>query len=409
MNTPKQYNIKVIPKKWWQIEYKVFLWYDKEDAKKEASSQWYQIISEDKDIQAVEYWKNDKPLFYSKKITKKDILLFFELFSNLTNLPPLKQVEILKKQTKKFIMKLFYDDLTTYISKWKSLHDIIEMPKWKKFFSHNQVELIKVWENTQNLDETIRNLAEEQKNELEIKSALIMAAVYPLMILTTLILASFVLFIFILPQMMVLTWWMELPPLTQILFDIRWLILNYWYLTIWLIITVFIWVYVLIQWYQWRFLFHRFLLMLPWVWQLLRMRTEMQISKILEFSSKAWMQPDQKLELLLSWVNNLVYKEYFKDHNKTINMWWKLINIFSNDKMFSFRLQWYIETWDLPTGDLGKLMKVHYDRTLVEIQKVVKLVQTLLNTIIIFILWWVVWLFAGWILQLVLKMTESVL
>ncbi len=135
----------------------------------------------------------------------------------------------------------------------------------------------------------------------------------------------------------------------------------------------------------------------------------MQISKILEFSSKAWMQPDQKLELLLSWVNNLVYKEYFKDHNKTINMWWKLINIFSNDKMFSFRLQWYIETWDLPTGDLGKLMKVHYDRTLVEIQKVVKLVQTLLNTIIIFILWWVVWLFAGWILQLVLKMTESVL
>ncbi len=145
MNTPKQYNIKVIPKKWWQIEYKVFLWYDKEDAKKEASSQWYQIISEDKDIQAVEYWKNDKPLFYSKKITKKDILLFFELFSNLTNLPPLKQVEILKKQTKKFIMKLFYDDLTTYISKWKSLHDIIEMPKWKKFFSHNQVELIKVW------------------------------------------------------------------------------------------------------------------------------------------------------------------------------------------------------------------------------------------------------------------------
>jgi hypothetical protein len=51
---------------------------------------------------------------------------------------------ILKKQAKKYIMVLFYEDLSIYITKGKSLYDIISMPKWKKFFSHNQLELIRV-------------------------------------------------------------------------------------------------------------------------------------------------------------------------------------------------------------------------------------------------------------------------
>jgi len=408
MDKVKQYNIKIIPQKGWQTEYKVFLWYNKDDAKKEASSQGYQIISDDKDIQEIEYWKNNKPFFYSKKITKKDILLFFELFSNLNNLSISKQVMILKKQAKKYIMVLFYEDLSIYITKGKSLYDIISMPKWKKFFSHNQLELIRVWEQTKNLNETIKNLAEEQKNELEVRASLIMAAVYPILILITLIIASIILFIYILPTMMVLTWWLDLPPLTQILFDIREFILNYGFYFLWFIIILIVTIYILIQWYHGRLILHKFLLISPWINQLIKSRIEMQISKILEFSSSAWMTPLEKVNLLYNWVDNLIYKEYFFNRIWDIERWWKLISVFSVDKMFSAPMQWYIETWDI-NKNLEDLMRVHYNTTLKNIQKTVKLVQMLLNTIIIFLLWWLVWLFAGGILQLVLKLTESVL
>jgi len=408
MNKVKQYSIKVIPSNGWDTEYKAFLWYDKNDAKREAWQQWYQIISDDKDIRELEYWENKKPFFYSKKISSKDILLFFELFSNLNNLPISKQVSILKKQARKYIMKLFYEDLSTYISKWKSLYDIISMPKWKKFFSNNQLELIKIWEQTKNLNETIKNLAEEQKNELEVRSSLLMVAVYPMLILITVIIASIILFIYILPMIMSLTGEIELPTLTQILFDVRVLILNYWLIFLWTIIFSLVLIYILIQWYQWRFIFHKILLVLPWIKQLLKARIEMQISKILEFSSSAGMTPLDKVHLLCNWVNNLVYKEYFHMKIKNIERWGKLIEVFSMDKLFSAPMQWYIETWDI-NKNLEDLMRVHYSTVLWNIQKRVKLIQMILSTLIIFLLWWIVWLFAWWVLQLVLKITESVL
>jgi general secretion pathway protein F len=235
-----------------------------------------------------------------------------------------------------------------------------------------------------------------------------MAAVYPALILITLIIASVILFIYILPTMMVLTWWIELPPLTQLLFDIRDVLLNYWLFILLFLIVFIVTILVLIQWYQWRLFFHRVLLILPWINQLLKARIEMQIAKILEFSSSAWMTPLEKVNLLYNWVNNLVYKEYFKEKIRTIEMWGKLISVFSIDNMFWPQLQWYIETWDL-NKNLDDLMRVHYNTTLNNIQKNVKMVQTLMNAIIIFLLWWVVWIFAWWILQLVLELTQSVL
>jgi len=265
-----------------------------------------------------------------------------------------------------------------------------------------------VWEQSQKLDETILNLAEEQKNELEVKSSLLMAWLYPLLIFLTLIIASIILFLYILPMMMVLTGWIELPPLTQLLFDIRWFILNYGFIFLGLLVVTIIIIFVLIQGYQGRFILHTVLLHLPGIKQLLKSRIEMQISKILEFSSTAQMTPLAKVNLLYTWVNNLVYKEYFKSKIKNIQMWGKLIWVFFDDKMFSAQIQWYIETWDI-NKNMDVLMHVHYDTTLKSIQKSVKLIQTLMNTIIIFLLGTIVWIFAWGILQLVLKMTESVL
>lgn len=408
MNKIKQYNIKVIPRKWWEPRDKIFLWVDIEDAKKEAISQDFQIISEDKDIYEVEYWTNTVPLFYSKNISKRDVLMFFELFSNLNNLPITKQIAILKKQSKKYIMRVFFDELQEYIAKWNNLYEILSMDKWKKFFTHNQLELIRVWEKTSELNETIKNLAEEQKNELEVKSQLIMAAMYPIMILIALVAASLVLFLYILPKMMVLTWWIELPPLTSILFAVRNFIIDYGLYVAWFFFALTVLILILIKWESGRYVFHKVLLWIPWIKQLMKSRIEMQISKILEFSSRANMTPLDKVRLLYNWIDNLVYKYYFQDSIQIIEGGSKLINIFSKDSMFSAPMQWYIETWDI-NKNLDELMLVHYRTTLNNIQKNVKMVQMLLNTIILFLLGWVVGLFAWWVLQLVLKMTESVL
>jgi hypothetical protein len=46
----------------------------------------------------------------------------------------------------------------------------------------------------------------------------------------------------------------------------------------------------------------------------------MQISKILEFSSKAGMTPIMKINLLENGIDNLFYKEYFTSKANSINM-----------------------------------------------------------------------------------------
>jgi len=408
MESVKQFNIKVIPEKWGQSEFKIFLWYDKDDAQLQAINQWYQIISEDKDIHIVEYWSDSKPFFYSKKITKKDILLFFELFWNLEWLPPTKQIEILKKQAKKYIMKIFYDDILHNISRWKSLHHILELPKWKKFFTHNQLELIKVWEQTKNLNETIVNLWNEQKNELEIKAQIVTAAAYPVVVFILLTVCSLILFIYILPTMLSITGGMDLPFLTQILFDIRTFILDYWIITLVLLIIVASILVSLTRWYNGKLFLHKFLIVCPGLKWLIKSRVEMQISKILEFSSKAQMTPFAKIELLENWVDNLYYKEYFTSKKWSISLGWKLVNIFLDDKLFSAAIQWYIETWDI-NKNLDILMGKHYTTILKNIQNHIKLVHTLLSAFTILVLWAVVLLFAWWIFQLVIWLTDSVL
>jgi len=133
----------------------------------------------------------------------------------------------------------------------------------------------------------------------------------------------------------------------------------------------------------------------------------MQISKILEFSSSAQMTPLEKVELLSHGVDNLVYKKYFIENTIKVERWDKLIDIFSDDTLFSAPLQWYIETGDL-NKNLDVLMLAHYDTTLKLIQDNVKMITKILEVLVTFIMGAIVLVLAWWIFQLILTLTDGV-
>lgn len=411
MKNIQQYEIKVVSNndKSGNIENILFIWDSVEWAKEDAKSQGYQILSLDSEIKAVEYWKETKPLFYSKNISKKTVQLFFENFSNLRNIPISKKVDILKKQSRKYIMKLFFEDMQLQIMKWKSLYQFLSNEKWSRYFTHNQLELIRVWEQTDNLEKTLYNLSVEQKNELATKRAILSALIYPVIVLIATIMCWWILFFYVLPMIQEFVWDLDdLPPLTAILFWTKEFIFNYWKIVLFLSVSIIVAFTLSVRTTAWRYYYHKLLLLLPAIKLLVKARAEMQISKIVEFSSAAQMTPYDKVGLLKNGVDNLVYRNHFKNNHEKISTWNTLYSLFNDDKLFSLTLQAYIETWDI-NKNLDVLMLNHYENTLNNIHVAIHAVIQISMAVILILLAMVAIIFAGWILQLFQAMTSNFL
>jgi len=166
---------------------------------------------------------------FRKKIKKGDITTFTRQLATMVNagLPITEALSILRMQTKssfQVIITRILADVEGGESFSKAL------ARHGKIFSPTYIALIKSGETGGVLDKVLLRLADNLEKEQEFRGKVRSALVYPVIIITGMILVGFIMMIFVMPRLTTLydEFQAELPLPTRILIGFSNLIITFW-------------------------------------------------------------------------------------------------------------------------------------------------------------------------------------
>ncbi len=171
-------------------------------------------------------------LFGGSKVKLKNLVVFSRQFATMINagIPMLRCLEILRTQTKDPVLREALTTVHSDVSSGTSLNEAIG--KHPSVFNKLYVNMVKAAEVGGVLDTILDRLANFLEYELEVRSKIKSAMMYPVMVLVFSIVMLFALFTFVLPKFKEIFEGMnvEIPPVTAFLFGIGDFFQAYWWL-----------------------------------------------------------------------------------------------------------------------------------------------------------------------------------
>lgn len=171
-------------------------------------------------------------LFAPSKVKLKNLVVFSRQFATMINagIPMLRCLEILQNQTKDPVLKQCLASVGSDVSSGLALNEAIA--KHPAVFNKLYVNMVKAAELGGVLDTILDRLANFLEYELEVRSKIKSAMMYPILVLIFSIVMLFALFTFVLPKFKEIFEGMnvEIPPVTAFLFGIGDFFQAYWWL-----------------------------------------------------------------------------------------------------------------------------------------------------------------------------------
>ena len=162
-----------------------------------------------------------------------EILVIFcrQLFSlTKAGIPILRSMKGLTQNCTNKLLKDALEDVGNELSSGRSLSDAMQMHP--RVFSSLFTSMINVGENTGRLDEALEQLSGYYEQELETRKRIKTAMRYPVLVIAFIMVAMFVLNIFVIPQFATMfnRFGVDLPFLTQVLIGTSNFFVNHWVL-----------------------------------------------------------------------------------------------------------------------------------------------------------------------------------
>lgn len=339
--------------------------------------------------------KNSKNI----KIKTKKKIEFFDSLSNLINswIPITNSLNIMLFQTKDKKVKQIIQDLIKDISKWRKIEDSLK--EYFKIFSQFDIYMIKMWEITWKLGNSLEIIREREEKNDELKTKVVWALIYPCIIVTLSICMIIWFMVFVIPkvQKMYIDAKVNLPSLTQsVIGASEFLQTNYLFLII-LIFLIFFWLKVFKEWKKTKVYFDKMVLEIPIFWPLLRKKILSIFASTLGTLLKNWIMINEALNITKKSLENEYYERRIDEIIEKLNEWIALSELMGimklkeskSDDYFPIELASWVkiweQTWKLP--DLLVKMAIKFNK---EIDIIVKWLSTAIEPIVIILVWWVV-------------------
>lgn len=170
-------------------------------------------------------------LSYFNRIKDKEIVVFSRQLSVMVaaSVPLVKALKTIVRQTKNINFKVIISDIADEVDGGAKLS--ISMGRYPRVFSNFFVQMVRSAETTGKLDEILIYLADQAEKDYDLKGKVKSAMIYPVFIISTLIVVGFAMMIFVVPQLLgVLTeGGGELPVTTKALVFISGFLQSYWW------------------------------------------------------------------------------------------------------------------------------------------------------------------------------------
>lgn len=347
------------------------------------------------------------------KITVKDKALFYEHLSNLvewwvTVLEALWSF-LDKTENPKMFKEIW--NLLIFIESWDWFS--IAMKKMPEIFDKKEVAIIEAWESSWTMQKSFENLAEQLREQEELKQKAKSALTYPLIIMVFLIVAVLIIMTYVIPKLTPIfeTTQTELPFATKTLIATSNFVTNNFILIILIIIWMMFSYWVFIRTYSWKKFFDELYLKLPIINKIYKNYLITQISSNLWLLIWAWIPIIKTLRLTWEWTNNTVYNEAMEMIANKVSNWLKITqSIEEIDPLHIYFPNDFVQiiaAWE-KTSTINKVcskLKIQYKR---EVEHSIWVLIKWIEPMAILIAWVFVLWFAFAIFSAVLKITETV-
>lgn len=259
-------------------------------------------------------WEKVKNTIMFNRATDLDKLLFTKYLSEMlkSGIPVDEAISTAKDQSKNPYFKKILRQIEDSVRNGQSLHK--SLARFPDAFSPLYTSLVKVGEESGNLEENLGYLATQIKKAYEFKKKVQGAMLYPGIILATTVIAGGGLAVFVLPQLVDLFKSLNtnLPLSTKILLFVAQTMKDYGILIMAAVIGIFVFGGMLLQTSYVKPKWHKLLLALPGLGPLLQNIQLTNLNRNLGLMLKSGITLVPALKTEYEATDNLVYKAYLK-------------------------------------------------------------------------------------------------
>jgi len=337
---------------------------------------------------------------YNITISSKDKINLLEQLSNLLNsgIPLMNSFKIIMYQTRNKKIKLLYKTMIDNLNKWDSLKEVFQ--KYKNIFNIFDLSIIEMWELTWKLWDSIETIKIKEEKSKELKSKIIWALIYPMVIVTLSIGMILVFMIYVIPKItdMYKDAKVNLPSLTQHVINISdFLQKNVFEIIIWIILFIVIFI-TFKKHPKTKIYFDRVILHLPIFWPLIQKKILSLFTWSLSILLSSWVIINKSLEISSRALDNDYYEKELKKMISNVSMWKTLswcmwideIQTWKENFLFPIELASVVKIWE-ETWKLAHLLKRISEKYNKQIDELVKWMQTAIEPLVIVIVWWIIW------------------
>lgn len=184
--------------------------------------------------------KQKLSLHFRGLIKRKDVVILARQLSVMTsaNVPIVQALRVITQQTEKLALQKVVTDIADEVESGVKLSAALS--KYPKIFSDFFVSMIKSGEISGKLDEILEYLANQEEKDYDLVSKIKGAMIYPVFIISGLILVGMAMMIFVIPQLtsMLTASGAKLPLSTKILIGTSSVIRDYWWALLIVVIAI---------------------------------------------------------------------------------------------------------------------------------------------------------------------------
>jgi len=333
-------------------------------------------------------------------ISSRDKINLLEQLSNLLNsgIPLMNSFKIIMYQTKDKKMKSLVKEIIEKLNKWHSLKEAFI--SYKNIFNIFDISIIEMWEVTWKLWDSVETIKIKEEKSRELKTKIIWALIYPMVIVTLSLWMILVFMIYVIPKItnMYKDAKVNLPDLTQTVINIS----NFLQRNIFeilLLIVIFISLFITFKNHpKTKIYYDRAILHLPIFWPLIQKKILSLLTSSLGILLSSWVIINKSLEISSRALENNYYEKELKKITNRVSRWKPLSSCMWIDEiqsgkenfLFPIELSSVVKIWE-ETWKLSSLLtkiSIKYSK---QIDELVKNMQTAIEPIVIVVVWWIIW------------------
>lgn len=275
--------------------------------------------------------QNIRSLF--SKVWTKDKINFLEQLADLLNsgIPITNALKIISYQTKEKSLKGIIDKILDNTNKGIGLKESAQ--GMRNLFNDFDIAIIDMGEITGKLGKSVETIKNKEEKNQELKSKILAAMVYPIIIITLSIGMIGIFMIFVIPKIekMYHDAKVNLPWITQVVIKTSNFLQNYYlYLILWILIIIF-WFHTLKKNPKFRLQYDKYILQFPLFWWLMKKKILTLFSKSLWTLLESGIIINQALEVSIQAVENKYYQKELTKVKEGISKWEELSRLLGID------------------------------------------------------------------------------